>query len=135
MSSPPLSEPVSLPVMSTDLPNTTGFGCAAIESWCGLGGAAHAAATGMAVTAAADAATASVLGLMSLPTRGTRMGWEDDCANLVLALERQGSGGPSGLQNRQGGAAPRLDGSIPSALRCAETLVVARHIATDGTPA
>jgi len=32
-------------------------------------------------------------------------------------VERQGSGGPSGLQNRQAGAALRLDGSIPSPLR------------------
>src|SRR3954470_5113287 len=36
---------------------------------------------------------------------------------LASAAERQGSGGPSGLQNRQAGAALRLDGSIPSPLR------------------
>src|SRR5437588_8315262 len=39
---------------------------------------------------------------------------------LDLSAERQGSGGPSGLQNRQGGAAPRLEGSIPSPLRTGE---------------
>jgi hypothetical protein len=38
-------------------------------------------------------------------------------AGVSSAAERQGSGGPSGLQNRQGGAAPRLEGSIPSPLR------------------
>src|SRR5688572_10955378 len=36
---------------------------------------------------------------------------------LRWAAERQGSGGPSGLQNRQGVATRRLDGSIPSPLR------------------
>jgi hypothetical protein len=40
---------------------------------------------------------------------------------VVSLLERQGSGGPSGLQNQQAVAAPRLDGSIPSPLRRAET--------------
>src|SRR3989440_4677280 len=45
------------------------------------------------------------------PARGPARG------RLDLSAERQGSGGPSGLQNRQGGAAPRLEGSIPSPLR------------------
>src|SRR3954452_12745262 len=38
-------------------------------------------------------------------------------AALASPAERQVSGGPSGLQNRQAGAALRLDGSIPSPLR------------------
>jgi len=37
-------------------------------------------------------------------------------------VERQGSGGPSGLQNRQGVVARRLEGSIPSPLRVCVTL-------------
>ena len=36
---------------------------------------------------------------------------------LPSLLEWHGPGGPSGLQNRQGGAALRLEGSIPSPLR------------------
>jgi hypothetical protein len=36
---------------------------------------------------------------------------------VTSVLERQGSGGPSGLQNRQALAAPGLEGSIPSPLR------------------
>ena len=44
----------------------------------------------------------------------TPAGWRGDAR---LVAERQGSGGPSGLQNRQGVATPRLDGSIPSPLR------------------
>ena len=39
-------------------------------------------------------------------------------ATLSSRAERQPPGGGSGLQNRQGGAALRLEGSIPSPLRC-----------------
>src|SRR3954453_19375812 len=40
---------------------------------------------------------------------------------VASGSERHGSGGPSGLQNRQGVAAPRLEGSIPSPLRRAQS--------------
>src|SRR4051794_31231248 len=49
-------------------------------------------------------------------TTGTsRLGSQDP--GLQSPAERQGSGGPSGLQNRQACAAHRLEGSIPSPLR------------------
>ena len=41
-------------------------------------------------------------------------------ARLGSEPERQGPGGPSGLQNRQGVVARRLEGSIPSPLRRAQ---------------
>src|SRR3954454_5478222 len=52
-----------------------------------------------------------------LPCYGSLVGHTRVFTALASASERQGSGGPSGLQNRQAGAALRLDGSIPSPLR------------------
>src|SRR5436190_4400701 len=61
--------------------------------------------------------TLSVIGMPSLVFRSPCLRHTRVIAALASAPERQGSGGPSGLQNRQAGAALRLDGSIPSPLR------------------
>src|SRR5436190_15419546 len=61
--------------------------------------------------------TLSVIGMPSLVFRSPCLRHTRVFTALASAPERQGSGGPSGLQNRQAGAALRLDGSIPSPLR------------------